>query len=104
VEDTLPFPIRRVFWITNADGMTRGGHRHHVTRQALIAVAGSIDVYLNDGRHEATVRLAEPSRCLIVEPEDWHTMYFTNAAVLLVMASGPYDRRDYINEPYRLER
>lgn len=101
VEDTLPFAIRRIFWITNADGMTRGGHRHHVTRQALVAVAGLIDVYLDDGRQQATVRLTEPNRCLIVEPDDWHTMRFRGGAVLLVMASNLYDRGDYIDEPYR---
>jgi hypothetical protein len=101
VQDALPFVIRRIFWITDADGKTRGGHRHHVTRQALVAVAGSIDIYLDDGRQQVTVRLSDPTRCLIVEPDDWHTMRFGSGAVLLVMASHLYDRADYIDEPYR---
>lgn len=101
LQDALPFDVRRVFWITDADGEIRGGHRHDVTRQAMIAVAGSVDVYLNDGRHEATVRLDLPSRCLLVEPEDWHTMHFRAGAVLLVIASTTYDPADYITEPHR---
>jgi len=103
MQDALPFAVRRIYWVSGADGETRGRHRHHTTRQALVAIAGCIDVYLNDGRHEATVRLHAPSRCLLVEPEDWHTMRFGTGSVLLVMASTVYDPSDYITEPYRVE-
>jgi dTDP-4-dehydrorhamnose 3,5-epimerase-like enzyme len=100
LQDSLPFEVLRTFWINGADGQTRGGHRHHVTRQALVAVSGSVSVYMDDGRHQATVNLGAPSQCLIVEPEDWHTMLFGPGAVLLVFASHDYDPADYIPEPY----
>jgi len=100
VQDVLPFDVRRIYWVTKADGETRGGHRHHVTRQALVAVAGCIEVYVNDGSHEAAVCLNAPSRCLLVEPEDWHRTRFGIGAVLLVMASHAYDPSDYITQPY----
>ena len=100
MQDALPFEVRRVFWVANADGQLRGNHRHHVTRQGLVAVAGSIEIYVNDGKQEERVRLSEPSRCLLVEPEDWHSMRFGAGSILLVFASHHYDSLDYITEKY----
>jgi hypothetical protein len=100
LDKLLPFPIVRTYWIYGADGQIRGGHRHHVTRQALIAVAGTVSIFLNDGAEQTTVVLDKPDLCLLVEPKDWHTMTFGPGSVLLVMASHPYDRNDYIDERY----
>lgn len=100
LQDALPFTVVRTYWIYGADGHTRGGHRHQHTRQALIAVAGQVDIYMNDGSSSATVVLDSPGKCLLVEPEDWHTMTFHPGSVLLVMSSHAYDRSEYIDEPY----
>lgn len=100
LDDALPFEIKRIYWIYGADGHLRGGHRHVKTRQALIAVAGMVSMYINDGRCSGTVELNDPSKCLLVEPKDWHTMTFGPGSVLLVLSSEPYDRADYIDEKY----
>lgn len=100
LQDVLPFEMRRIFWISGADGQTRGAHRHRATRMAMIAVAGTVRVCIDDGTQVRTVMLDDPARCLLVEPEDWHTMHFERGAVLLVVASHPYDPADYIHEPY----
>lgn len=100
LEKRLPFDIQRVYWIYNAAGQTRGGHRHHVTRQALVAVNGEISVHMSDGKHRQDIVLKTPAQCLLVEPEDWHTMTFGKDSVLLVMASHTYDKNDYISESY----
>ena len=96
MEDILPFNIERIYWIYSADEQTRGGHGHKITKQALVAVSGTIDLKINDGNKETLYILDNPSKCLIVEPEDWHTMFFKNNAVLLVFASHTYDKKDYI--------
>lgn len=96
----LPFKVERTYWIYGADGQLRGGHRHRTTRQALIAVAGVVTIYMNDGRREDRIELSHPSQCLLVEPEDWHTMAFGPGSVLLVMASHKYDPDEYIDKPY----
>lgn len=101
LEKVLPFDIQRAYWIYNAAGQTRGGHRHHVTRQALIAVHSEVLVHMNDGKHRHDIVLKTPGQCLLVEPEDWHTMTFGKDAVLLVLASRHYDKGDYIDEAYR---
>jgi dTDP-4-dehydrorhamnose 3,5-epimerase-like enzyme len=100
LDNVLPFPIARTYWIYGADGQTRGGHRHHVTRQALVAVAGSVSIFMDDGVEQSTVILDKPSLCLLVEPKDWHTMTFGPGSVLLVISSHHYDRSDYIDQRY----
>ena len=100
LEGALPFAVVRSYWIYGADGQTRGGHRHRYTRQALVAVSGTVSIYMNDGIAADNVALNHPGQCLLVEPKDWHTMTFGPGAVLLVMSSHPYDRSEYIDEPY----
>lgn len=100
LEKALPFNVVRIYWIFGSDGQTRGGHRHSHTRQALIAVSGKVTMYMNDGVIEETLVLDHPSKCLLVEPKDWHTMTFADNAVLLVMSSHPYNRGEYIDTPY----
>ena len=100
LERALPFEVVRNYWIYGADGQTRGGHRHSYTCQALVALNGSIEIYMNDGILNETIILNNPSKCLLVEPKDWHTMTFGNNAILLVMSSHPYDRSEYIDKPY----
>jgi hypothetical protein len=100
MDGALPFAVMRVFWISGADGQTRGGHRHQKTRQALVAVTGEVSVFMDDGAGKNTVVLDDPGKCLIVEPKDWHTMTFGAGSVLLVMASHPYERSDYIEARY----
>ncbi len=101
IEKDIPFPIRRIFYIYGVDDSVRGGHRHHTTVQAAICVHGSCIVSNNDGTRQEDFHLDHPRKCLILETKDWHTMHhFTPDAVLLVLASQPFDPKDYIFEPY----
>lgn len=100
LEGLLPFTIARMYWIYGADSKTRGGHRHHKTRQALISIHGKVSVYMNDGFQQDTIELSHPRSCLIVEPKDWHTMTFEGDSVLLVLSSQRYEKDDYIDTPY----
>lgn len=103
LDSAIPFPIIRSYFISGADRQTRGGHRHTYTRQALIALNGNISVYMNDGVTVETVQLDNPGKCLLVEPKDWHTLTFGENSILLVMASHPYDRSEYIETPYKTQ-
>lgn len=103
IENALPFRIERVFYLHGLNpAEERGGHRHKATRQAMICLRGSCEVYNNDGREERIYALNSPDQCLILEPEDWHTMRkFEGDPILLVLASHAYDPKDYIVEAYR---
>lgn len=101
IENVLPFQILRVFYIYGVDGSERGGHRHHKSIQAAICIKGRCRIYNNDGRKEDTFYLDTPSKCLVLEPKDWHKMYdFTKNAILMVLASENFDKKDYIFEKY----
>jgi hypothetical protein len=100
VEDLLPFSVKRIYYIFKVNG-ERGGHRHKKTVQALICLSGSCNVFVDNGLVQSTYLLDEPSKCLIVETKDWHTMSgFTETATLLVLSSESYDRSDYIDDKY----
>lgn len=101
IEKVLPFDVQRVYYIYACNDQPRGGHRHHRTTQALVCVHGSCVVDWHDGTKPNSVVLNQPDRLLVVEPRDWHVMRdFTPDAVLLVLASHPFDPNDYIDEAY----
>jgi hypothetical protein len=101
VEKVLPFDIKRVFYIYGVDDSKRGGHRHHKTIQAAVCIQGACRIYNNNNIEEQVFDLNQPSKCLILDPEDWHTMYdFSADAILMVFASELYDEKDYIFESY----
>jgi dTDP-4-dehydrorhamnose 3,5-epimerase-like enzyme len=101
IEKIIPFDIKRIFYIYGVDESTRGGHRHHKTIQAAICLNGHCTIFNNNGRKKETFELDKPSKCLILEPEDWHTMtHFSKDAILMVLASEYFDERDYIFEQY----
>lgn len=97
---TIPFQIKRVFYIHGTiTGVRRGFHAHYKTRQALVCVAGSCKIYLDNIKRKTDVLLDTPNKVLILEPNDWHEMYdFSSDCVLLVLASHLYDSEDYIRD------
>lgn len=100
-ETILPGSIQRVFYIYQVGDATRAGHRHKETWNALICLNGSCRVYNNDGETEQTYILDTPTKCLVLEPKDWHLMdTFSDDAILLVVSNQRYDQADYIDEPY----
>ena len=101
LEKEIDFSIKRIFWIYGADGQKRGGHRHKVTRQALIAIQGKVKVNIQKKDSQKKFFLSEPSKCLIIEPEDWHTMEFSENGILLVVASHFFNKDDYIYDYLR---
>ena len=102
IEKVLPFDIKRVFYIYSVDNSVRGGHRHRKTIQAAICIKGSCIISNNNGVKKEEYILNTPSKCLILEPKDWHQMHhFTEDAILMVFASEYYDEKDYIFENYK---
>lgn len=94
----VPFPIKRLYYLTDiAGGATRGAHAHRKLEQVMVAVAGSFDVYLNDGRNQWVHRLDRPDVGLYIGTYLWHEIRNCSpGAVCLMLASMPYDEGDYI--------
>jgi dTDP-4-dehydrorhamnose 3,5-epimerase-like enzyme len=97
----LPFVPHRVFAVTGVPaGATRGGHGHREQCQAMICVAGRVEVELR-APYADVVRLAlHPGEGLLVEPGVWAAQtYETADSALMVLASGPYDADELFHEP-----
>jgi hypothetical protein len=56
---------------------------------------------MDNGEKNELFQLNKKSKCLIINPEDFHWMSdFSEDAILLVLASEEYDKNDYIYESY----
>ena len=96
----LPFEIARVYYLYDVpSGSMRAGHAHKALQQLVIAVSGSFDVRLDDGRRTETVTLNRPHRGLLIGPMLWREIEnFSSGAVCLVLASAAYDEADYYRD------
>ncbi len=94
----IPFEIKRVFYIYGTQpNVPRGQHSHHKTKQYLIAVSGSCQVTLDDGKEKITHLLDKPHIGLFQDAMVWGTMHdFSSDCVLLVLANELYSDADYI--------
>ncbi len=97
---TIPFDIKRVYYIYHVEkGVRRGFHSHRELQQALICVHGEVKILTKTPEEELTICLNNPSEALLIGPMVWREMYdFSDDAVLLVLASEPYDESDYIRD------
>lgn len=103
IEKVIPFPILRVFYIYGVDSSTRGHHRHKKTIQAAVVLQGKCRILSQKGVGFPIeeFNMDFPSKCLIINPEDYHWMdQFSKDCILMVFASEYFDVGDYIYEPY----
>lgn len=97
-ERSIPFPIRRVYYLYDIPGgASRGGHAHRRLEQILIAVVGSFDVICDDGFVQRRFQLNRADRGLYLPVMIWRELTnFSSGGVCLVLASDYYDEEDYI--------
>lgn len=102
VESTrhIPFQIKRVFYLYDVPGgAERAGHALKTCHQFLIAMSGSFDVVLDDGRARQSFHLNRSYYGLYVPPLTWREMHnFSSGSVCLVIASEFYDESDYYRD------
>ena len=93
----IPFDIKRAYYLYDVPGgAERGGHAHRDLYQLIIAISGSFDIVLDDGRGTKRFHLARSYYGLYVCPMIWREMNnFSSGAVCLVLASNQYDESDY---------
>ena len=93
----VPFDIRRVYYLYDVPGGSeRGGHAPRSLEQFLIAMSGSFDVNLDDGRERTRYHLNRSYYGLYIAPMVWRELdNFSSGSVCLVLASAPYDEADY---------
>ena len=89
--------IKRVFWVTSDNAISRGGHAHKDCTQVLIPVKGSIKLIVSNPevRHEYNL---EDNKALIVPPMWWGEQVYHQNSVLLVLCDEHYDESEYIRD------
>ena len=95
--DHIPFDIQRVYYLYDVPGgAERGGHAHKGLHQLIVAMSGSFDVVLDDGKNKKRVHLARSYYGLYVCPMIWRELdNFSSGSVCMVLASNKYDESDY---------
>lgn len=93
----IPFRIERVYYLYDVPGgASRAGHAHKALHQFLIAMSGSFDVHLDDGREKRTFHLSRSYYGLYIAPGVWREIdNFSSGAVCLALASDIYREEDY---------
>ena len=99
-KDIIPFEMKRIYYLYDVpSGSERGGHAHKKLKQFLIALSGSFDVILKDGKEERIVTLNKPNEGLLIHPGIWRELNnFSSGSVSLVIASDVYEEEDYIRD------
>ena len=96
----VPFVVQRNYWIYDVpSGMWRDGHAFKEQREFIVALSGSFDIVVNDGKTEQTFHLARPQIGLYVPEMTWRLINnFSTNSVALVLSSTVYDPADYIED------
>lgn len=96
----IPFDIQRVYYLYDVPGgSARGGHAHKNLQQLIVAMSGSFDVLLNDGKEQKRFHLNRSYYGLYVCPMIWRELdNFSSGSVCLVLASNRYDEEDYYRD------
>jgi acetyltransferase-like isoleucine patch superfamily enzyme len=96
----IPFTPARYFIVFDVPGKhVRGEHAHRACHQFLVAARGSVTLVVDDGVTAEEMLLDEPNVGVYVPPKVWAVQYrYSPDALLLVLASDPYDAADYIRD------
>lgn len=96
----IPFDIKRVYYLYDIPGgAERGGHAHKALHQLVIAMSGSFDIVLDDGREKKRIHLNRSYYGLYICPMIWRELdNFSSGSVCMVLASDKYDEQDYYRE------
>jgi WxcM-like, C-terminal len=96
----VPFDIARTYYLYDVPGgAERGGHAHKGLQQLIIAMSGSFDVIIDDGRNKMRYHLNRSYFGLYICPMIWRELdNFSSGSICLVLASNRYDEADYYRD------
>ena len=96
----IPFEIKRTYWLYDVPGgESRGGHAYRETEEFVIALSGSFDVIVNDGKEKKTFHLNRSYYGLYIPKGIWREMdNFSTNSLALEFASTNYNPEDYIRD------
>jgi dTDP-4-dehydrorhamnose 3,5-epimerase-like enzyme len=102
----IPFEIKRTYWIYDVPGgEVRGGHAYKENQEFIVAISGSFDVLLDNGKEQKIFSLNRSYYGLYVPKGIWRQMKdFSTNSLALVLSSTFFDRNDYIYDYEEFKR
>ena len=99
-ENHIPFKIQRTYWIYDVPGgEKRGGHAYKENEELIVALSGSFDVIVDDGKEKKTFSLNRSYYALYIPKGTWREMQnFSTNSLALILSSTKYDENDYIRD------
>lgn len=96
-EKQIPFEIQRTYWIYDVPGgETRGGHAYKKQEEFIVALSGSFDLIVFDGKHEQKFSLNRSYQGVYLPKGLWrHIENFSTNALALIVSDSKYDADDY---------
>jgi hypothetical protein len=96
----VPFDIKRVYYLYDVPGgFSRGGHGHLELQQLIVALSGSFDITVDDGKVKRTFHLSRPNVGLYMPSGLWRELdNFSSGSICFVLASIDYDEKDYFRD------
>ena len=96
----IPFEIKRTYWIYDVPGgENRGGHAFRQNEEFVIALSGSFDVTVDDGKEKKTFTLNRSYYGLYIPAGLWREMSnFSTNSLALEFGSTHYDMNDYVRD------
>lgn len=99
-EKHVPFKIERTYWIYDVPGgQVRGGHAFKAQKELIVALSGSFDVVVDDGKAKHTFSLNRSYYGLYIPSGLWRQMQnFSTNSFAMVLSSTHYSEKDYIHD------
>lgn len=96
----IPFKIRRVHWIYDVPGgAERGGVAYERTEEFIIAMSGSFDVVIDDGKERQIIQLNRSYMGVHVPKGMWRAIEnFSTNSIAVIAASSHYDPTEGIRD------
>jgi hypothetical protein len=96
----IPFEIKRTYWIYDVPGgEQRGGHAYRTLQEFVVALSGSFEVVLHDGREEKRFLLNRSYYGLYIPKMIWrHMENFSTNSLALIVADQDYNEAEYIRD------
>ena len=96
----IPFEIKRTYWLYDVPGgIARGGHAEKNNEELVIAISGSFEILVDDGKESKTFTLNRSYYGLYIPKGLWREIKeFSSNSVALEFGSIPYDVDDYIRD------
>lgn len=97
-ENHIPFKIERTYWIYDVPGGEhRGGHAYKENQELIVALSGSFDVVLDDGKEKKVYSLNRSYYGLYVPNMIWREMEnFSTNSLALILSSTSFSEEDYV--------